>query len=312
MPPFPFLSIVVLVLGLAIPGVSYGMGDLCGYYADHAPEMYKLLCKKGSASTKPAGANSTFSDSFNISSASLPTEPSSYGIETIGSFLRQDTGVWTPTFALVKGFHKFGTGFSTSGNNTFYGNDVLQRSEGGPEVDSFKPRETAKGKLLNLNIGTSVALRESRGKGGAGLQLGLSGRYNNTTATWGGGPALLMAWNRFSIGAGFTREKISNFMPTLTFTSLLASARVWIFELEYNQLDANAGEWLLPVRIWTLTATVHRFTLTGAMRSLNYFREGDVTQYHGAIQYLFSSAFSVGILYNYIPGATSIGGQYYL
>lgn len=287
--------------------------SLCEYYKSNEPELYKAVCNGGSGggsgSTKPAGANSTFSDAFNISAASLPTEPSSYGLETIGSYLRDDSGKRTPTFSLIKGFHKFGTGISTSSNNTFNGNDVVQRLSGNTVTRSFEPAEVSRGRLINLNLGTSVLLIDA--KSGPKVHLGVTARYNKITNTWGGGPAVLLSWSRITVGAGFTRERVSNFLPRLLFKSFLISARLSIFEFEYTVLD-NDDTILQPIQILSATMAIRKLSFTAATRKLDYVGVGYVHQQHYAVQYMFSKHFSAGFLFNYIPGANSVGAQFYL
>lgn len=304
-----FGLIVFLFLGVPAAFAS----SLCSYYRKEMPQLYEAVCRNGSASTKPAGANSSFSDSFNISSASLPTEPSSYGLETIGSQIRnfsETNGDPSLNFAIVKGFHKFGAGVSTSGNNTFYGNDVIQRLAGPSQIESFEPLEPATEGFTNLNLGTSIGLLDPHR--GPAVTLGLSARYNKVTGSWGGGPALLLTWTNVSLGGGFTDEKISNFLPQLRFTSLLASARFSIFEAEINRLDSNVGYELSPIYILTTTMTYRKLIMTFARRKLSYRSEGDITQDHFALQYLFSKSFSAGFLYNYIPGTNSLAAQFFL
>ncbi len=282
---------------------------ICDFYKTENPNLYKLFCegRDGSASSKPAGANSTFSDAFNISSAALPTEPTGYGIETIGSWMRDGDGSVSPTFGLIKGFHRFGAAISTASNNTFYGNDIVQRLYGEPELKSFASREQATGKLTNLNLGTSLKLMDA-GKG-ATVQLGLSARYNKITDSVGGGPALIFSGTQFSFGGGFTREKVSHLIPEQTFISYLLSTRVWIFEFEYNYLDCPTSPALGPIHIITGTTTIRRLTLTAAVRHLDYARFGSLNQNYYAIQYLFSKNISAGFLFNYIPGTNSVGLQ---
>jgi hypothetical protein len=299
------LTIVILMLGDQCQASA-----ICDYYKRSNPDLYKIVCANGSASTKPAGANSTFSDSFNISAASLPTEPSSYGLETIGNFIRNDSNARSPTFSLIKGFHKFGTGLSTSGNNTFYGNDMVQRLYGPSSVQTFEVAEEAKGSLINLNLGTSILLLEP--KNGPKLTLGTSVRYNKITDTWGGGPALLLSWTHLSLGAGYTRERVSSFLPRSTFTTLLVSTRLSFIELEYSRLLDLTNNGLSPIHIYSASASIRRLTLTAAIRELNYVSEGYVFQTHFAFQYVFSKHFSAGFLFNYIPGANSIGTQIFL
>jgi hypothetical protein len=286
--------------------------SLCDYYRKNNPDFYKLFCSNGSAATKPAGATSTFSDSFNVTSASLPTEPSSYGLETITSYIRKSPGRWGPTFSLIKGFHKFGTGVSTSGNNTFYGNDIVQRLQGPALVDTFHPHEPALGYVTNLNIGTSIALVEPKKGGSGSIKLGLSVRYNKTTNTWGGGPGLVFGTGPINFGFGTTKEKVSNYLPSTYFATAMVSVRLSILELEYTCLRNLRTYGLEPIHIVTSTLSLKKLTLTAAVRHLDYAQVGTVIQPHFGIQYLFSKNFSAGLLYNYIPGANSFGAQFFL
>lgn len=307
-----FLALGAL-LGLSLGALPGHAETVCQYYRREAPNLYKMLCvnSSGVVESKPAGASSTFSSGFSMNSASLPTEPTSYGLETIASYFSQNGGFnWTPTFALVKGFQKFGTGVSTSGNNTFYGNDIVQRAYGGSNVTSFDPDEPAQGSFVNLNLGTSINVLEFNH--GPAVRLGLSARYNKTTDTLGGGPGIMVNWKQFTFGGGYTRERVSNYLPRITFYNLMTSMRFWVFEFEYSYLKNDGGFDLKPIHIFTATTTIRRLTLTFAVRKLDYFHEGDVTQTHFAIQYLFSKNFSAGYLVNYIPGTASLGMQYYL
>ena len=276
--------------------------------------MYRIMCTDGHRSSKPAGVNSTFSDSFNVSAAALPTEPTSYGIEVIGSYIRSDVSRTVPVFSLIKGFHRFGTGISTSGSNTFFGNDIIQRAAGSPLYQDFEPHEKAKSSYPNLNLGTSWEINEpSSGSWFPKLDLGLSIRHNQTTDTWGGGPALMVIFNRFTVGSGFTREKIVSFLPQVTFASFFLSSRFSILELEYTQLRNYGGVSLGPVHILSGTLTMGPLMLTIAERAAQYLMyENTVIQPHAALQIQASSHFSLGLIYNYIPGASAAAIQYFL
>ncbi len=280
----------------------------CDYIKREFPDRYNATCGSGGAGgVKPASASSTFSEGFNVTPAALPTEPSSYGIEVIGSFLLGNLGDWSPTFSIVKGFHKFGTGISTSGQNIFYGNDVVGRVSEGPLVTSFEPTETAKSSYPNLNLGTSWSVLDI--KNGPQFVLGVSLRHNKITDTWGGGPGLVMNWKRFTLGGGFTREQVSNYLPTITFASYVFSVRISLLELEYNRLQSFGGPALTPIHIFTATLHVNKLLLTAALREVQYYSSGTVYQPHFAFQYSLSRHVSCGMLYNYIPGAISLATQ---
>lgn len=286
-------------------------GDLCDHYRRTSPRIYRMVCgSNGHRKANTAGARSSFSDGFNLNSGSLPTEPTGYGFETIGSYLRNDLSAWTPTFAIVKGYQRFGTGVSTSGNNTFYGNDVLRRARGPVIPDSFAPLERPEGKIANLNAGAAINLFST--KRGFSARLGLSARYNKTTGTMGGGSGLLFNTRSFTFGAGFTRERVSNFFGPIWFGSFFVGYKLSIFEVDYLVLTNSLGLGLKPIHVLTSTATLGRVLLTAAGRRLNYLPAGDVLQPYFAVQILVSSSLSIGTIYNYMPGSNSIAAQYFL
>lgn len=300
---------LAIAISLFCPALA-GAGDVCDWYRKTFPHVYQVLCSGGKRKASVAGAHSTFSTGFNLNAGVLPTEPTSYGLEGIGSVLRSDAGQWQPTFALIKGFHKIGTGVSTSGNSTFYGNDVLERTRSTPELKTFKPLEAPAGYVTSLNLGTSIAVIDN--PRGLSVGLGLSGRDNKTTNTFGGGPGLLLSSHGLSAGLGITRERVSNFLPAMYFYNGTISAQLGFMELEYALLTCTGGLGLDPIHIGSLTLHLGRFMFTAAVRHLNYLSTGSVNQEHFAGQVLISKSISVGVLYNYIPGATSFAAQYYL
>ena len=283
---------------------------MCNEYKKNSPRMYDLYCTTGgSGNTKPAGASSTFTESFNLNPATLPTEESPYGVEVISTYLHSGAPPGFPTLGVVKGFHRFGAAISTAGGNTFYSNHLVQRLSGPSDLQTLTEKETQKGKFSDLNLGTSFGLLQI--ESGLTLQLGLSARYNQMTNTWGGGPALMLVTRFVTLGAGVSREQVSNFIPRTSFYSLMVSKRFGFLELEYDRLSVDDQPLLSPIEIFTMSAGFRNIIFTLAGRRLNYVTEGNVTQLHFAIQCLVTHSFSLGYLYNYIPGGNSLGAQVY-
>lgn len=296
-------------------------GAVCDDLRKDSPHLFSLYCTKdgGSGNTKPAGTNSSFSESFKINPASLGTEKSLYGIEVIPTRLENGAGPKFPNISLIKGFHRFGTGISTTGGNTFFSNDLYQRVAGSSKLKSLDDPEPAKGKFTNLNVGTSFLLLNM--KAFPRVQLGLSGRYNRITNTVGGGPAILLSTRYLSAGYGLSREKVSNYFPITNFQTFIVSLRLLALEIEYNQTSTPAGATtstlssstnVPPTQILSASYPIHNFIFTIAGRKLQYLKEGDITQYHFAVQFFATPHIAVGFMHNYLPGGNSIGTQFYL
>jgi hypothetical protein len=64
--------------------------------------------------------------------------------------------------------------------------------------------------------------------------------------------------------------------------------------------------------IWTLTASLGPFLLTGATRYFDDIFGTTYVQYHAALQWRVSDRIALGYLLNYVPGASSFGAQVFL
>ncbi len=308
---FALLLLLFLVL---LPPLEARADALCDFYKKFMPRTYDTSCKGGGRSVKSnAGSGSaTVSDSFNINPSSLPTEPSPYGVEVIFSYARVTPAATGATFALIKGFHKIGTGLSTSSNNTFYGNDIVQRALGTSTYTSYEPAEPATSPLPNLNLGTSVELYKSKALGGTRTSLGLSGRFNKVTSSFGAGTGFFVSSKYFNLGGGLVNERVSNSFPYVQFYSGSTGVKIMMFELEYTLLKNSGAYDLDPIHIGTLTTSIGSMVITAAARKTSYLSEGEVVQWHYALQYRFTSKITGGFLINQIPGSNSLALQLYL
>jgi hypothetical protein len=238
--------------------------------------------------------------------STLPTEPSPYGLETIVSGLRSGRAQTTPSFSIIKGYNRIGAGVSTAGNNTFYGNDIVQRHQGEPTVSRFKPSEKARGKTTNASFGTSVRLPFPRTPP---LTLGGALRYKNITDTVGYGVGVASKLSYITPGFGISREKISNTLPTISFYTASLATQILFLEFEYNLLWNKGGYRLKPIHIGTVSTMIGPVLLTAAGRRLEYEGQGVISQFHYGAQILWKSWLATGVLFNYIPGANSVAVQ---
>jgi hypothetical protein len=303
---------ILLVLLALHWGLSANADEICSYYRQHKPRLYEIVCQGGQSRSRAGASYSSFSDAFNLNSASIPTEESPYGLETIGSFSRKDDSDRYYSFALVKGFHKIGTAVSTASNMSFYGNDIKQRLYGSTSNADLSSSETAQGHITNLNLGTSIALNSTGSGEGGAPAIGLSVRYNKITNTLGWGAGITASADPFVFGLGVSREKVSNLLPEILFYSAVVGLKIPYIEFEYTYLKNEGGGELDPIHIFTATGVLGPFLISGAMRKLNYRQLGDVTQFHWGAQLQLSSNIAVGYLYNYLPGANSLALQLFL
>lgn len=291
--------ISIIAVGLSVEALG---ADSCEFYKMHAPGIYKIVCG-GSKSSRSA---STFSNSFHTNPSGLPTDVTPYGLEAINHVLKSDLTAYDYDLAIIKGFRRIGAGISTGGNRTFYGNDLLQRAQRTPELQTLQPIEEAKSKIPSVTLGTSIAIS----KHGIKPTLGMLTRYNRITGTLGYGGGISFRPSIFSFGIGTTRERISKSLPQISFYTLTAGAKFSILEYEYLLMMNDGGYKLSPVRIHSVTLLLGRLMISGATRNLEYFGYGQVTQKHFAIQMQISQKWSAGYLYNYIPGAYSVAIQH--
>ena len=306
------LAISLLLFLAAISSDAHAY-DTCEFYQKYFKDLYDVVCTGFRySSNKASVAGSSFSDSFNLTPAALPTEPTPYGLESILSYTRTKPLTTNYVFALVKGFKKIGTGLSTASNNTFYGNDVLRRGIGHSVVTDFNVHETPKGKLPNLNLGTSVAVFGDPDPHAFSGSLGLSIRYNQITDTIGWGSGVALNSRYFLVGGGLVGERVSNTLPQVFFYSGVVGIKLPVVELEYMYLKNSGGYHLDPIQIWSATGLIGKLFATIAFRKLNYKLECEVLETHYALQYQFNRRIAVGYLFNYIYSTNSLAAQFFL
>jgi hypothetical protein len=293
--------------------------DRCEFYKKFIPSLADTVCgssggsrASSNARSAASSAGSTFASAFNMNPAATPTEPTPYGLENIASQIRVDSGEFSSSFSIVKGFQKFGTAVTTAGNNTFYGNDIVQRGTSGANLSTFTVAESGKKALPHFNLGTAFSLNPSKKGTHRALNLGLSARYNSITETVGPGLGLSLGERWFTLGVGMSRERVSSTLPGIYFGSAMMALRVPMIELEYSLLLNLNGPSLDPITIFTGTINLGRVYLTAAQRKASYAMDGKVTQYHYAVQARLSRQFALGVLHNFIPGTNSAALQVFL
>lgn len=292
----------------------FAQADLCDYYKKFSPKIYEINCVQGPGKAKKSVGSgaTTFGGAFNINPSSVPTEPSPYGLEVIENVIPPLFSNNRVNFSLIKGFHKIGSAVTTNSNNTFYGNDVIQRAYGHSTYKTFDLPEPAKGTLPSFNLGTAFELIKSKSIFSPSFSLGVSLRYNQITDTVGEGLGFLVKTDYLVFGSGIVSEKVSNFLPAMDFYSVTVGLRLILLEIEYTWLKNSGGVTLDPIQILTFTTNLGSLILTFAVRRLEFLQEGEVQQYHYAVQYQFSRHLSLGCLYNYVPGAGSVAMQVFL
>ena len=306
--------LVFMLVGMSVGTEAFAEDAMCDTYRKFFPSLYEISChgSRSSVSRPSVGGGSSFASSFNLNSAAIPTTPSPYGLETITSVLRQSYPGIYPSFSLVKGFTRIGTGLSTASGNTFFGDDIVQRRYGTPLYSSFNPLEPAKSNLPNVALGTSFAVLQPQAKVGSGISLGVSLRYNHISDTLGFGLGFIYTYGLFHAGVGMSHERVSNYFDAINFLTAVVGVRLLIFDFEISQLRDDSLFQLDPIMIYSATATLGGLLLSASERSLNFYSTGTVTQEYFSAQYQISKHFTAAYLFNYVPGANSVAFQIFL
>jgi hypothetical protein len=304
----------LLVWGLLSAPAHAQSADSCDFYKKYIPGLYETVCSGKSAGSsgraaKPQSSSPTFSDALKANPSTLPTQPSPFGIESVFHFDRARFSHQAYGASLIKGYRRIGAGFSTASAPTFFSNDVVHRANSRPENTHFKPEEPRRSDISTLTFGTAVALPLP--KGSIPVSLGLSGIFNGVTGTFGFGTGLVARPGIFSVGAGLVRERVSNRYEAIMLYSGLIGVRLPLIELQYDILKNTTGPALKPIHIGTVSLSLGRLILSGSMRRIHYYSVGSVLQTHWSAQFQFNRRFSLGFLYNYIPGANSAAAQFF-
>ena len=307
-----------------LAGCSHGGSNqesACEILKRTDPSAAGLSCggSYSGSSSKPqvSGPKSSLATRAILNPAMIPTALSAFGLETmIFGVRRAPLNDRYLSFSAIKGFGRAGAGMTTTSENTFYGNDVMQRGNRAPNIDHFYEGEDPKRRFPpKINLGASFSILPDSSRFNA--KIGATAKYNPVTDTIGPGAGIGFAWNRFSVGLSATREKVSNNQDHVWLAAATASLQLPYLQLDYSFLKNYGIYRLLPVHIGTATFQYKRLIAFAAIRRLNYLiidavNDGLVVQKHWGIQYILNSKLALGFTYNYIPGANALVAQFFL
>lgn len=303
-------------LTLFLPLRALATTDLCSAFQNTVPlpDWYRGVCDRASAGlAKLGGAFSTFADSFNLNPASIPTAPTPYGVEYIGSFTPGTPTAMRHNFAFIKGYQRVGAGLSTNSDDTFYSNSQRQNFQGtsyGDLLEAFVPDSVAP----TFNVGSAVALLPERVSKEVSANLGVTLKYNKYLGQVSPGGGLSLETPSFTFGASVIRESETQYAISTSYYTFTAGYKHRYFQVEYIHLKNTTSYGLVsdPIQILTMSAHYKALQGTAALRRLTNYEAVEVIQPHFAVQYQFSGHFSAAYLLNYIPGTQSIGLQVFL
>jgi hypothetical protein len=270
--------------------------------------------------TVSGGAYPTFGDMFNVNPGSIPTIPTSVGVEAISSTTGDANAKPLINVAVIKGFQRVGTALSTNSENTFYTYNLAQAYQN-TAAQSPLERQVADASVMStVNLGAALAIVANQLKRISIPTLGLNLRYNTAARSWDPGFGLSVNSKHFDLGfsqySGKARTPQTS-MTTKT-TTATVGAKFEYLNLEYTYLSYKANDIGLATRSAVFHNPVHIFTGVLQMKEV-YFTLGRRLAFNMddrrvaltllALQIQFSGKFAFSYMLNYVPGASSIGFQ---
>lgn len=313
-PSSPLFLISLLLLVSHLSEAS----DYCVAYRNHVPipKWYDSVCTKGGNSKNPSGTYSTISDAFRVNPASLPTHSFPYGVEWVSSYLgppASGESLLLHNFAIIKGFERIGAGASSSSEATFFSNSSRIGLEGTTETRYVALKKSPRETLPLLNLGTSFSLGSSKNPNGLQNSIGIGVRLNTETEEGGSSLGYTLSNSFLSVGVGIgSPVDNEDFVDTYYQSLSLGLKSPWI-NLEYLIINNDYADPItypsVKIQILAASRNIAGFLVTGAIRRVRNFEGNSVDAPHLSIQRAFWGRFSLGYLYNYLPGSHSLGAQ---
>jgi hypothetical protein len=307
------------ILAVAAAQIVFGTKS---YAADFCPYMY-AFCEKAKASKSiSGGAYPSFADMVNLNPASAPTIPTPVGLEAI--YNTSGSGNSKPDYnlSLIKGFERIGTAASTNSENTFYSYNLVQAFQGTQYRDMAERILAEKTILPTINFALATVLFPETFANFITPSIGVTARYNKTTKNLDKGWGLSLNSKFLSAGvSGYNSAEYNSMgIPATKTTIYNVGLKLSVFNFDYTQLryETKNLNWSRgfrvfsePVHIYTATLNFDSVLLTTAHREAINILDEKVTTTLLSGQIRISKSIALLALYNYIPGATSVGLDYF-
>ncbi len=293
--------------------------DMCQFYEEFCPGYVREAI--------PGGSYPSFSDTFNVNPASIPTTLTPIGVE---STLVHGEGSGKMNFALIKGFPQLGFGMASNNDDTFYAYNMKQALKGTSVTDQvygFSPGDTA---MSSLNFGTAVAPFPKTLLGFIPLPVfGVNLRYNQLTRNWDWQYGASLNTSFLTVGYSHRKSVGSNEnasiyagrptlgIPTITTNALSVALNLKYISADYTVLSIDTASQALqilemfskPVTILTVRLAVSAFSATVAQRQTYDINNNKVSTTLVAAAWNFLPYAALGYQRNYVPGAHSLSLQ---
>lgn len=284
--------------------------DMCHFLRTTRGDYLDTPCTRGSQETTVAGSFPSFADSVNLNPASIPTMRTPVGVEVIASNANVAVAGAKYNVALIKGFRKMGAAISTDSDTTFFNHGLYQASG-----TSSSSSSSADAVMPSLNLGAALAgLLSTKQESSFLPSYGVVARYNRVRQKWGHGLGASFNSKYLTIGGSAVSEKNSDSSIT-TFGAYSAGLKVHAFQADYTYLTYGKGSSFLtnaPTHIVSAAIRFRGFWLEYAFKQYVDASGTTATKMLIGSQVQLGKFLALGYLYNYIPGAHSLGAQIFL
>lgn len=284
--------------------------DMCHFLRTTRGDYLDVPCTRGSQETTVAGSFPSFADSFNLNPASIPTMRTPVGVEVIASNANVAVEGAKYNVALIKGFRKMGAAISTDSDTTFFNHGAYQAGS-----SSTSSTSSADAVMPSINLGAALAgLLHAKTEELFLPSYGVVARYNRVSQKWGHGLGASFNSKYLTIGGSAVAEKNSD-SSTTTFGAYSAGLKFLAVQADYTYLTYGQGSSFLtnaPTHIVSAAIRVRGFWLEYAYKQYVDTSGATVSKMLIGSQVQLGRYLALGYLYNYIPGAHSLGAQIFL
>lgn len=284
-------------------------------------ELYVEFCPNYQRQVQSGGSYPSFSDTFNVNPASIPTTETPLGVEGIVT-TGGDRSKATTNFTLIKGFDRAGFGIANNSDKTLYTYNILQGLEGTPYQSAVNGYQAANSAMSSLNFGSAIAPLPSKlipflSSPTVGANL----RYNQLTQKWDLQYGTSINAEYFTVGVSYRNSigsgSAGNYIATMSTTALTAGTKLGPLDLEYTLLFLKTPDPTLqvysfftkPVKIFTAALNLDSLHFTFAHREAYNVQDFKITTNLFAAQIELTKKLAVAFQHNYIPGSESLSAQ---
>jgi hypothetical protein len=262
----------------------------------NADKTFYHGCADGSSGAIGASAP-LLGETMESNPASLPTQPTPFGIEALFSDRSAPKGERKLSFSTVKGFDGIGFGLGSWSSGTFSAPDLPQHFLGSSFSEEFNTFQSTSSGSPGIRIGTTALLPRGPFPPNIRFSLGASAGLGRVKGDWAPQLGALARISLLGIGYSESFERIAHYLPRIRVSIFASGLQLGQFYLGYSRSRVRSEAGSTFSSLYGLRFLPGKWTFHGGLKLQRDHRGSRDAWFRGGITRQLGRRFSAGYEY---------------